>query len=153
MSKIKVIVTCNRKVIRSGVAMIFKASQHLDVIGREGADVTEEAYQLQPDILIYKLCLLEDADYEVLKNINKLCKWTKIVIFTDRPLYGNNFSKLTGICNGYVQGPILPGFLFRALELLCYSNHFFFLGNVTNVENETKKNMVGLVEEDYSMKN
>lgn len=153
MQKIKVIVTCNRKVIRGGVALIFDSAQYLEVIGQEGSDVINEAYQLQPDILIYKLCLIEDIDYEILSNVKKLCNWTKIIIFTDRPLENYKFEKYTGICNGYLQGPILPGFLFKALELVCYSNCFFFLGNLKNIKNDKIKDTSKIVEKDYSKNN
>ncbi|MHB8986463.1 MAG: response regulator [Eubacteriales bacterium] len=138
MQKVRVLVTSEREVIRGGLAQILNSADNLEVVGREGADILEEAYELQPDLLVHRLFSTDDGEYNLLEKVKSLCKWTKIIIFTVRPLNRENLKKFLGICNGYFQGPILPDFFLRAVELVCYSGYFFFLGSSKDIKPEIK---------------
>ncbi|MHB8158828.1 MAG: response regulator [Desulfocucumaceae bacterium] len=136
MQKVKVIVVGNKKVIRGGVASILNSAEHLEVVGREGADAFKEAYKLQPDLLVYEISSSEEEQYSTLTRLKDLCGWTKIIIFSSFPLKGEEFKKFLGICDSYLQGPLLPGFLLKAVELACYSGYFFYLGSSNEIKPE-----------------
>lgn len=129
MQKVKVIVVSDKKVVRGGVASILNSAEHLEVVGREGADAAKEAYRLQPDLLFCEIRSSDEEEYQVMKRLKDLCGWTKIIIFSSFPLNRDDFKKFLGICDSYLQGPLLPGFLLKAVELACYSGYFFYLGS------------------------
>lgn len=153
MQKVRVVVTCKRMVVCDGVALILNSAENLEVVGREGADVLEEAFALQPDLLIYQLCSNDDGDYEVLRKLKELCGWTKLIIFTACPLKRETLKKYLFICDGYLQGPILPGFLLKVVELACYSGYFFFLGSSKDIKPEVKEDVQHALPEHLSSKN
>ncbi|KJS12588.1 MAG: hypothetical protein VR67_08800 [Peptococcaceae bacterium BRH_c8a] len=153
MQKVKVIVTSNRKVIRGGVALIINTAQNLEVVGSEGADVLKEAYELQPDLLFYELVSTQDSEYEVLCKFKETCSWTKLILFSAGPLNKESLKKFLGLCDGYLQGPILPGYLLKAVELACYSGYFFFLGSSKDIKPETKEKVHMALPENLSGKN
>lgn len=138
MQKVRVIVTCKRKVVRGRVASILNSAEYLEVVGREGADVLKEAYKFQPDLLVYEITSNDEDEYEVLKKIKDLCGWTKIIIFSGFPLKRESFKKVLDICDGFLQGPLLPGFLLKAVELACYSGFFIFLGSSKDIKPELR---------------
>lgn len=128
MQRIRVIVSSQHKVVRSGVALILNATPNLKLIGDEGADILKECFKLQPDLLVYELTSTGNEEYETLSKLNRLCSWTKIILFSTKPFGKEDLRRFFCFCSGYLQGPILPGFLLKAMELACYSGHFFFLG-------------------------
>ncbi|HBV98281.1 MAG: hypothetical protein JL50_19595 [Peptococcaceae bacterium BICA1-7] len=136
MQKAKVIVISSKKVVRGGVASILNSAEHLEVIGREGADAFKEAYRLQPDLLVYEISSSSEEEYVVLTKLKDLCGWTKVIIFSSFPLKGEDFKRFLGICDSYLQGPLLPGFLLKAVELACYSGYFFYLGSSNEIKPE-----------------
>lgn len=138
MQKVRVIVTCKRKVVRGRVASILNSAEYLEVVGREGADVLKEAYKLQPDLLVYEISSTDEDEYEVLKKIKELCGWTKIIVFTGCTLKKESFKNMLEICDGFLQGSLLPGFLLKAVELACYSGFFIFLGSSRDITPELK---------------
>lgn len=142
MKKIRVMVSSGGKVLCGGVASILKAAKGLEIVGNEGNEILEEAFNLQPDLLIYQMYSPYNAEYERLKKLKETCNWTKIVIYSDYPLKKDYLKKLLGLCDGYLQGPVLPGLFLKAVELACYSGHFFFLGS----SNILKFEEVGKVE-------
>lgn len=153
MQKVKVIVTSRRKVARGGVALIINSAQNLEVVGKEGANILEEAFELQPDLLVYELFSTGDDEYEVLCKLKETCTWTKIIIFSAGPLHNDNLKRFLGICDGYLQGPILPGFLLKAVELACYSGYFFFLGSSKDIKPQTKEKVQMVLPENFTVKN
>mgnify|MGYP001432930117 CR=1 FL=1 len=128
MQKIRVIVTSESRVVHGGVALIIDSSLHLEVVGREGAQVLAEASKLQPDLLVYELCSADEKEYKTLVKIKESCAWTKLLIFNTGISSKDSVKSYLKICNGYLQGPVLPGFLLKAVELACYSGYSFFLG-------------------------
>ncbi|MTI83698.1 MAG: hypothetical protein FH756_07295 [Firmicutes bacterium] len=129
MQKVRVIVTSERRVVHDGVAPIIDSALHLKVVGRKGAEVLSEAFKLQPDLLVYELRTADDLEYATLVRIKESCTWTKLLIFNTGILKKESVNRYLRICNGYLQGPVLPGFLLKAVELACYSGYFFFLGS------------------------
>ncbi len=153
MQKVKVIVTSNRRVIRGGVALIINTAQNLEVIGNEGADVLKESFELQPDLLFYELNSTEESECEVLRILKETCSWTKLILFSAEPVNCENLKKFLGLCDGYLQGPILPGFLLKAVELACYSGYFFFLGTSKGIKPEIKEKVPMGLPKNFSIKN
>ncbi len=129
MQKVRVMVSSEHKVVRNGIASIINSSQSLEVVGREGIDVLEEAFNMQPDLLVHELGSADNNEFELLKKIKAICNWTKIIVFTSDPLSEDKLVLLLSICDGYLQGPVLPGFFLKAIELACYSGYFFYLGS------------------------
>ena len=115
-------------VVRDGVALILNSSNSINIIGSKGTEAVKEAIELQPDLLVYVLCPGESNDFEVLTKIRNSCSWTKLILFSPVSLKKKILEQYLFICDGYMQGPLLPGFLLRSLELACYSGYFFFLG-------------------------
>jgi len=153
MQSVRVIVSNQHKVVRSGVALILNSAQNLELIGGEGADVLIEACKLQPDLLVYELTSTGDEEYEILSKLNQLCNWTKIIIFSTEPFGKEDLKRFFCFCSGYLQGPILPGFLLKAVELACYSGHFFFLGSSKDRKPELKDEMQQVLSVGLSVKN
>ncbi|MTI80487.1 MAG: response regulator transcription factor [Firmicutes bacterium] len=151
MQKIRVMVTCNQKVVRGGVALIINSAEYLEVVGNEGAEVVKEASELQPDLLVYELGSTEDDEYQVLKKLKEFCGWTKLIIFNSVTLSKEDLKRFMNICDGYLQGPILPGFLLKAVELSCYSGYFFFLGSSRGIQLETKEEVQRALPEDFTI--
>ena len=121
--------------------MILHAIKNFEVIGRDGSDVLKEASDLQPDLLIYELRSVElNGYYDNLSKLRAACSWTKIILFSANPIERESLQKFIGICDGYLQGPLLPGFLQKAVELACYSGHFFFLGSSRDITNSRNGN-------------
>lgn len=129
-----------QNVIRSGIASVLNPSKDLRVIGSEGANVLEEACVLQPDLLIYQIQLTEcyESEYELLKKLKKFCSCTKIILFTLDSISLQIIKKFVPVSDGYLQGPLLPSFLPKALQLACYSGHFLYLGSLTQLENKNE---------------
>ena len=142
MQKVSLIVTNKRKVVRSGMALILASAENFEVVGCEGADVLEEAAKLQPDLLVYELSSItdvEDIEYDMFMKLKNLCGWTKIIIISEQPIEKETQKKFLDICDGYLQHPILPSFLLKALQLVCYSGHFFFLGSLKHIVEEMQE--------------
>lgn len=152
MQKVRVIAACKRKVVRNRVALILSSAENFEVVGRKGADVLEEVAELQPDLLVYELCSIDDSEYEVLRKLRELCGWTKIIVVNAYPVKKEIREKFLGICDGYLQEPILPGFLLKALELACYSGHSFFLGSLRDIKAEMKEEEQNVLPVDFSSK-
>lgn len=129
MQKVRSLICYDQKVVRDGLALIFNSSQNIEVVGREGADVIDEAFRLQPDLLVHELNTISESEFELLRKLKNLCGWTKIIVLTSQPLTKECLISLLGICDGCLQGPVLPGFLLKAIDLACFSGHFFFLGS------------------------
>ena len=138
MQRVRVMVTCKRRVVRDGVALILNSAENLEVVGREGANTLREANKIQPDLLIYEISSTDDEEYEAVKSLKNICSWTKIIIYSAYPLNDDALRKFLGICDGYLQGPLLPGFLIKAVELACYSGYFFFLGSSKDIRPDIK---------------
>ncbi|WP_347490396.1 hypothetical protein [Desulfoscipio sp. XC116] len=128
MQIIKCMVASKQKVIRNGVALILGSAENIQVIGNNGADVVKETFELQPDLLVYELSPEEKNNFEVLIKVKDLCGWTKLILFSSTPLNKEDLKQYLSVCDGYMQGPLIPGFLLKSMELACYSGHFFFLG-------------------------
>ena len=126
MQKVRVLVTCQSKIVRSGVAAILESISNMEVVGNESAGLMEEAFEQQPDLLVYELSQIEE-DFKVLMKLKEICGWTKIIAFGTQPIKAEYTYSLLGLCDGYIQGPIMPGFFIKALELSCYTGYFFFL--------------------------
>jgi len=139
LHKVRVLVACQHKVVRDGVALIFNAAENLEVVGCDGAGVLKEAVELQPDLLIYSLHSAGNDEYEELKELKGQCGWTKIIVFTTRPLSSDITKRFCSVCSGYVQGPILPGFLVKAVELAYHAGYFVFLSSQMDIKTETFK--------------
>ena len=142
MQKVSLIVTNNRKVMRSGMALILGSAENFEIVGCEGADVLEEAIKLQPDLLVYELSSIndvEDVEYDILIKLKNLCGWTKIMIISEQPIEKEVQKKFLDICDGYLQHPLLPSFLLKAVQLVCYSGHFFFLGSLKHMVAKTQE--------------
>ncbi|MBF7083262.1 response regulator transcription factor [Desulfallas sp. Bu1-1] len=153
MQKVRVIVAKNGQVVCGGVAMILNSAENLEIVGHEGNAVLEEAFVLQPDLLVYELSQPFAGDYETLGKVKKLCGWTKIILYSASSLDANCLRKFLVLCDGYLQGPILPGFLLKAVELACYSGYFFFLGFSKDIKPESKAELQLAIPENFSGEN
>jgi DNA-binding NarL/FixJ family response regulator len=129
MQKVKVMVSSQHKVVRNGIAAIIDSSQNLEVVGQEGLDVLAAAINEQPDLLVYELVAVDNNEFELITKIKSFCNWTKIIVFTADSLHEQKLVSLLNICDGYLQGPVLPGFFIKAIELACYSGYYFYLGS------------------------
>ncbi|KJS17977.1 MAG: hypothetical protein VR69_02850 [Peptococcaceae bacterium BRH_c4b] len=138
MQKVRVMVACRRKVMRDGLALILNSAENLELIGRESANALREANKLQPDLLVYEINTTDDEEYEAIKMLKNLCNWTKIIIYSAFPLNDEALKRFLAICDVYLQGPILPGLLLKAVELACYSGYFFFLGSSKDIKPDFK---------------
>ncbi len=136
MQKIKCMVASNNKVIRDRVALILSSAKNIEIIGNKGVDAVQEAFELQPDLLVYELVPEESNDFEVLTKIKNLCGWTKLILFSTIPLKKKNLEDYLSICDGYMQGPLLPSCLIKSIELACYSGFFFFQGFAKDIKAE-----------------
>lgn len=134
MQRVKVIVASGLKVAHGKMTSILNSTDRLELVGRNGADVLEEACEYQPDLLVYELSSYEEEDYSLLSKIKNRCSWTKIIVFSATPLQNNNFRRLLDVSDGYMHGPLLPGFLLKAVELACYSGYFLYLGSSKYIE-------------------
>ncbi|ACV64013.1 response regulator receiver protein [Desulfofarcimen acetoxidans DSM 771] len=142
MIKMRLIVIKNNIVTREGISLILDSIENIEIVGCEGADVLEEAVKLQPDFLIYEIFSInhiEEFEYDILIKLKKLCSWTKIIIVSEQPINQEIQKEFLYICDGYLQHPILPRFLLKALQLICYSGHFFFLGSLKNIVKEIQE--------------
>lgn len=136
MHKIKVIVAGRLVVSGSGMAAILNSAEKLEVVGTEGFSVLDEAFLLQPDLILYVMYSDDKSEYDLLKKLKDLCGWTKIMVFTPIPVKTDTLVKLLDICDVYLQGPMLPGFLLRAVELAYYSG-YFYLGSPREARSES----------------
>lgn len=142
MHKVRGMVSCEGKVIRDGIALILGSIKNFEVLGRDGGDILKEAFDLQPDLILYKLHDPEtDEDEQLLVKLRESCSWTKIILLGAGPMNCRSLQKYIGLCNGYLQRPLLPGFLHKAVELACYSQHFFFLGSTKELSNQINENI------------
>lgn len=108
--------------------MVLNFAEGIEILGREGANLLEEAAEIQPDLILYVLYTSDNSINEKLSELKSLCNWTRIIVFAASPISKESFNKVLRVCDGYIEGPILPGYLLKALELACYSNYFFFMG-------------------------
>lgn len=138
MHKVRVMVTGRRKVLRDGLALILNSAENLELVGREGVNALREANKLQPDLLVYEITSTDDEEYEALKSLKDICSWTKIIVYSPLSQNGEILKKFLGVCDGYLQGPILPGFFLKAVELACYSGYFFFLGSSGDIKQDLR---------------
>lgn len=139
MQRIKCLVASRNTVVRDGVAQILNSSKDINIIGSKGTEAVKGAVELQPDLLVYVLCPGESNDFEVLTKIKNSCNWTKLILFSPVSLKKEVLEQYLSICDGYMQGPLLPGFLLKSLELACYSGYFFFLGFVGDIRPDDGK--------------
>ena len=135
VQKVRVLVSRDLKVICSGLALLFNNNSQFELVGREGYDVVEESALMQPDLLIYEPSK-SIREMEVLTNLKSLCVWTKLIIFTTIPVGRENLKQYVAICDGYLQGPVLPGFFLKAVELVCFTGCFFYLGPSQEIKEE-----------------
>lgn len=135
MQKVRVLVSRDLKVICSGLALLFNNKSEFELVGREGYDVVEESALTQPDLLIYEPSKTV-KEIEILTNIKSYCVWAKLIIFTTKPVGRENLKQYMAICDGYLQGPLLPGFFLKAVELVCFSGCFFYLGSSQAIQEE-----------------
>lgn len=136
MHRIRVMVAGGLLVSGGGMAAVLNSTDRLEVVGREGAGVLEEAFEFQPDLILFEVHPEDDDEYRLLRKVRDLCIWTKILVFSPRPVKTDTVVKLLDICHGYLQGPLLPGFILKAVELACFSGYFFFLGSPKDVRFE-----------------
>jgi DNA-binding NarL/FixJ family response regulator len=141
MQKVRGMVSCEGKVVRDGIASILNSIKNFEVVGLEGSDILKEAFELQPDLIVYELQSLEKSEYETIKELKELCSWTKVIIFSSHPVNRKRLNKFLENCDGYLQGPLLPGFLLKAVELACYSGYFFFLGSPRDISFQKRENI------------
>lgn len=134
MKTVKVMVAFNGRVIKDGLASIISANNSLVLTGIEGSDLLEEASRLQPDLVVYQLSSLDDNQYQLLGKLKNSFSWTKLLIFSGDLVPQQYIKELFSVCDGFLQGPVLPRFLLTAVELVCYSGHFFFLGSPKMVQ-------------------
>ncbi len=144
MQTIRCIVTCRRSVVRTGMALIFNAFENMEVVGREESDLLEEAFLLQPDLVMYGLCRVQEDDcqalekledeYQALEKLKELCRWTKVIVFSPDPLAGEEIAGLAGVSDGYIQVPLLPRLLHWAVELACSTGCFLYLGFIQSMK-------------------
>lgn len=120
MRNIKAIVGHQGKITYSGLALILGAKEDITIVGREGANILQEAVQLQPDLLIYELSSAEDDEYELIQQIYRFCRWTKVLLYARVSIPREDIKRFYCISHGYAQGPILPGNLIKLVELLCF---------------------------------
>ncbi len=129
MQRVRALVAAQGKVTRKGLASIIGASNILDVVGNDREELVKEALELQPDLIVYELTPCEESEYNFLRQLRKKFLWTKIVVFASFESRQGCIKSYMGDMDGYIQGPLLPGYLIKALELICFSGHFLYLGH------------------------
>lgn len=134
MQKVRGMVALEGKIVRDGISSILSSIKGFEVVGREGANLFKEAFELQPDLIVFELNAANDDAYTSLTKLKELCGWTKIILYSASPYDNKSFNKFIKKCDGYLQGPLLPGYLQKAVELACYSGHFFFLGSPKDID-------------------
>lgn len=136
MQKVRGMVAIEGKTVRDGISSILSSIKGFEIVGREGANILKEAFELQPDVIVFELDQGQEEDYKTLCKLKELCGWTKIILYSAIPFDNKSLSKFFKKCDGYLQGPLLPGYLQKAVELACYSGHFFFLGSSKEIDLE-----------------
>jgi DNA-binding NarL/FixJ family response regulator len=139
MQKIRGMVSSKGNVTREGVALILNGIKNFEIVGQDGSDILKDAFEIQPDFILFELNGTEndmEAHEETLHQLRNSCSWTKIILYSSNHLHIQKINKFSELCDGYIQGPLMPGFLQKAIELACYSGRFFYLGS--------PKDLVGL---------
>lgn len=153
MNRLRVIFACNQKISRSGLALILSSLENLEVVGEDGDSLLKGALKLQPDLVIYKLLSTTESEYLILKQLRSLCCFTKLIIFTPSLVERESIKRFLQICDGFLQGPILPGQLLKAIEFSYYSTSFLFLGSAKHIRPVMNENTGSILPLDFVKKN
>lgn len=135
MQKVRGMVSSKEKVTRKGIALILNGIKNFEIVGRDSSDILQEVFEIQPDFILFELNGADVQEYEeILHQLRMNCSWTKIILYSCNNLNIQKINKFSQLCDGYIQGPLMPGFLQKAIELVCYSGRFFFLGARKDLE-------------------
>lgn len=135
MPKVSVIVTKECRVTRSGLALIISSAENLEVVGREGGNILNEAQEFQPDLVLYEINRFDIEQLDVLRELKQKCAWTRVIIYASIYVEKSSMNSILTACDCYLQGPLIPGYLMKAVDLACFSGSFLFLGPACIFEN------------------
>ncbi|RYD05702.1 hypothetical protein N752_07335 [Desulforamulus aquiferis] len=101
-----VMVASNGKISNNSLASIFRCTGRFEIVGIEGKPATENALELQPDILVFEITKTEEEYIDVLGNIQQNCPWTKIILVLRNPVSLENLRKLLLLCHAISKGEL-----------------------------------------------
>lgn len=104
MSKIRVLIADDHRVVREGLAAILKSRTDMDVVGEatNGIEVIEKAKALKPDVVLMDVSMPQMNGVEATWAIRKLFPETGIVVLTMHDDDATIFDLLRAGVHGYL---------------------------------------------------
>ncbi|MBI3804959.1 MAG: response regulator transcription factor [Nitrospirae bacterium] len=104
MSKIRILIADDHRVVREGLAAILKSRSDMDVIGEatNGIEVIEKAKALRPDVILMDVSMPQMNGIEATRAIRKLLPQIGIVVLTMHDDDATIFDLVGAGVHGYI---------------------------------------------------
>jgi DNA-binding NarL/FixJ family response regulator len=117
---IRLIIADDHEVVRHGLALLCRAEPGLSVVGlaRNGAEVIEQAYQLQPQVVLLDLKMPGVGGATITQSIRRVAARTAILILTGIASDDEILAAAESGIDGYVLKDAPPDELLRAIRVV-----------------------------------
>ncbi len=104
MSKIRILIADDHRVVREGIAAILKSQEDMDVIGEatNGLEAIEKAKTLQPDVILMDVSMPQMNGVEATRAIRKMFPHIGIVVLTMHDDDATIFNLIRAGVHGYL---------------------------------------------------
>ena len=118
MPPIRVLIADDHAVLRAGLRMLLDAQTDMEVAGEagDGSDVSRQARELQPDVVLMDLSMPGPHSGEVIRRVLRACPKTRVLILTMHDDAAYLASAMAAGAAGYVVKKVADSELLLALR-------------------------------------
>ncbi|MBV9689864.1 MAG: response regulator transcription factor [Ktedonobacteraceae bacterium] len=124
--KIHILLADDHTILRAGLKMMLNAQPDMEVVGEahDGRQAIQEAYRLQPDVILMDITMPDINGIEATRQIKKLLPDIKVLILTMHEHDEYVFQALRAGASGYMLKEAADTELISALHII-QSGQFF----------------------------
>jgi two-component system response regulator NreC len=128
MTKIRLLLVEDHRVVRAGLRMLFQAEPDMEIVGE--ADSGEEALQsvqtLRPDVVLMDVAMAGMGGIEATRHIKETCPDTAVLALTMHEDEQYFFEMLNAGASGYVPKRAAPDDLVSAIRVVSQGDVFLY---------------------------
>jgi two-component system, NarL family, response regulator NreC len=128
MSKIRLLLVDDHKIVRAGLKMLFQAEPDMEIVGEasSGASALKRVAELKPDVVVMDVAMPGMSGIEATRQIKEASPETAVIALTMHEDEHYFFQMLAAGASGYVPKRAAPDDLVSAIRTVSQGQVFLY---------------------------